>query len=566
MQRHVIIRKGSKQNETKACKSLKQHGKYFIPPPKDGSNFKELFKRLATAGAGRPVDQDGFSSGPWTPDLLTEAISQIDANQSGIDLRTVQLWFQDNEKGIGADNIHWLARIFGCGDPAATSEWQVELSAAQSRLTAKRRENRKRAGFDAPEALGSEQPAPSDNDVAIQSETSPHGDAKGDRKRFSLAETTEAMFHSRSSFNLPVVVFAAAAALGLISFTLNIHSVVFTPSSGPPKQVGFLWAPNWTITFLAVLPFYLALLIDLLKSWKQEWRSKLIRNRDPTEPAENWESKIAAASYSYWTVLILTLVIASGYNWTATHLIPLLQGDPGNWPVDWGRIAIVRPDVISIPSAILFTGIVFLYNAACSYLFFTGIVFLLTMTHDYLDITQAHRSGWREENHQEIEAISIILMNGVFRCTALGLVITILMKLQSSFLLSDSTNILNWLMLDMRSAFNTHSAAGSRYDDGQSAPGLYYSFFCMLAIFAVYLNASVRIRSTLGQLKQAKPRAPILIPSAIMDGSMVLLVATYLAIGELPGFTILLIISSITTTYLIFKPAPVREHSTKKEA
>jgi hypothetical protein len=374
------------------------------------------------------------------------------------------------------------------------------------------------------------------------------------------------MFHSRSSFNLPVVVFAAAAALGLISFTLNIHSVVFTPSSGPPKQVGFLWAPNWTITFLAVLPFYLALLIDLLKSWKQEWRSKLIRNRDPTEPAENWESKIAAASYSYWTVLILTLVIASGYNWTVTHLIPLLQGDPGSWPVDWGRVAIFRPDLISIPSAIFFTGIVFLYNAACSFLFFTGLVFLHTMTHDYLDITQAHKFGWREEDHQQIEAISLILMNGVFRCTALGLVITILMKLQSSFLLSDSTNILNWLMSDMRSAFNAHSAFGSRYDDRQGAPGLYYSFFCMLAIFAIYLNASVRIRSTLEQLRPAKPRGRILTPWSIMDGSMVLLVATCLLIGQFPGFTLLLVASSISTTYLIFKPAPGRQRSSTKEA
>ena len=83
--------------------------------------MKELFKDLAAAGVGRPVDRDGFPSGSWTPELLAEAISAIETNQDGIDLRTVQLWFQDNDKGISADNIRWLARVLGCDDHAATS-------------------------------------------------------------------------------------------------------------------------------------------------------------------------------------------------------------------------------------------------------------------------------------------------------------------------------------------------------------------------------------------------------------------------------------------------------------
>ncbi|MDV4165797.1 hypothetical protein R1538_32380, partial [Rhizobium leguminosarum] len=118
---------------------MPKNGKLFLSPPKDGSDFKELFKQLTAAGAGRPLGSDGFPAGPWTPELLAEAISQIDSNRTGVDLRTVQLWFQENEKGISTTNIRWLARVFGCDDPVATSEWQMELSAAQSRLTAKRR-------------------------------------------------------------------------------------------------------------------------------------------------------------------------------------------------------------------------------------------------------------------------------------------------------------------------------------------------------------------------------------------------------------------------------------------
>ena len=97
-----------------------------------------LFSRLAAKGAGRPVDQHGLPDGPWTADLLVEEISAIDVNRDGIELRTVQVWFQDNDHGISSTNIRWLARIFGCNDPEAASLWQAELTAAKERLTNER--------------------------------------------------------------------------------------------------------------------------------------------------------------------------------------------------------------------------------------------------------------------------------------------------------------------------------------------------------------------------------------------------------------------------------------------
>jgi hypothetical protein len=63
---------------------------------------------------------------------LTDAICAIDANQAGIEIRTVQIWFQENDNGIGAENIRWLARIFGCNDPESTSQWQVRLQTVLS--------------------------------------------------------------------------------------------------------------------------------------------------------------------------------------------------------------------------------------------------------------------------------------------------------------------------------------------------------------------------------------------------------------------------------------------------
>ena len=542
----------AKRCETKAFSPLIKNGKYFIPPPGGDSDFKGLFQQLTSAGAGRPVDKDGFPVGQWTPELLAQAISTIESNRAGVDLRTVQLWFQENEKGISADNIRWLARIFGCGDPDASAAWQVELSAANKRLAAKRTSRKARAQFRQPPAA-----AAKDNEAGDTRAPATVVLVQKSGQRSYLANKTEALFGSQSSMALPLVVFTGACTLGLISFTLNVHSVVLVPENAPPKQVGFLWAPNWTIVFLAVLPLYLALVIDLLQCWKEEWRPRLAALGNPALPVIGWEPRLAAASYSFWATLFVTMIIASGYNWTATHLIPLLNGDPGGWALDWGRIAIVRPDLLSVPSAIAFTGFVFLFNGFTAYLFFSGLIFLHLMKHDYLELVKALESRCGKKAFPEIEDVGFSLMLGVFRCTSLGVVITILMKLQSGFLQSNSIDMIDWLVADFRSLFGNH-ASGARVSVSSGiVPGFYYSFFCLLAIFGTFLNASMRMRRVLARIYLPASRCRFIRPWLVMNGSMSLLVTGYFLIGVLPGFTVFLLFSLVLAGYLLSKSASV---------
>ena len=73
---HDMLRREAKRDETESRTTLIKNGKYFVPPEGD-DDFKALFKRVAAAGGGRPVDEDGFPQGPWTPQLLAEAITKL---------------------------------------------------------------------------------------------------------------------------------------------------------------------------------------------------------------------------------------------------------------------------------------------------------------------------------------------------------------------------------------------------------------------------------------------------------------------------------------------------------
>jgi hypothetical protein len=304
---------------------LLKNGKLFLPPPKDGSDFKELFKQLAAAGAGRPLGADGFPAGPWTPELLAEAISQIDSNRIGVDLRTVQLWFQENEKGISTANIRWLARIFGCDDPVATSEWQMELSAAQSLLTAKRRESKKAGSSVAAGVPEMPRTATVDDETPSPAELARDTDANRPSRRFSLARRSEALFSRGSPLNLPASVFAGATALGFLSYITGIHNAIYGRADGVVKQVGFLWAPNWTFLFMVFLPLFFAFVIELLVFWKHEGRLKLVAQGDRMQSDDVWARNVEATSYTYWAVFFDLCVFRRAFSMGRRVLDPAAE-------------------------------------------------------------------------------------------------------------------------------------------------------------------------------------------------------------------------------------------------
>jgi hypothetical protein len=134
-------------------------------------------------------------------------------------------------------------------------------------------------------------------------------------------------------------------------------------------------------------------------------------------------------------------VFAGLFQWIGVRLIPLLQGD-GNRAPDWGFLAIVRPELISVPTEVVFTGLAFLYMCLSFYLFFAGLIFLHTMVHDLWKIGEASKTQPDADYQHEVNEVGIRVMRGIFRCTVLGVLIAICMKAQGSYLKSNAENIL----------------------------------------------------------------------------------------------------------------------------
>ncbi|MER8823718.1 hypothetical protein [Mesorhizobium sp. M0809] len=521
-----------------------RNGKLFLPPPRDGSDFKELFKRLAAAGAGRLLDKDGFPAGPWTPELLAEAISLIDSNRVGVDLRTVQLWFQENEKGISTANIRWLARIFGCGDPVATSEWQIELSEAQSRLSAKRREW-KRAGSSV-----AQETATIDDETDSPVELTLDTDPKGPSRRFSLARKSEAIFSRGSPLNLPASVFAGVTALGFLSYLTGIHSVTYGRADGVVKQVGFLWTANWTFVFMVFLPLFFAFVTELVTFWKDEGRPKLVAQGDKMESDNDWARTVQASSYSYWAVFLICVVFAGLFQWIGVSLIPLFKGG-GNYATDWGSLAIVRPEVISVPEAVVFTGLAYLYMCLCFYLFFVGLILLYTVIHDLWRIGETASYRLEVDYQHELHEASLRVMRAIFRCTVLGLLIAIVMKLQSAYLTSRGENIVAWLVGDMSSAFYARNDVSAEIS--YRRPTHYSSLLIAISTCVVFLYGSIRIGV----------ECRFCMPLWRMSAIVAVLVAGYLLIDAFAGFSILLGVGVLLAIYGLFDPGLGRWQASK---
>jgi hypothetical protein len=511
-------------HEQNTDSALIKNGKYFVLPQNEAADLKAVLKRLVAAGAGRPVDRDGFPAGPWTAELLADAISGLASSSDGIEVRTVQHWLQDNDRGIRAENIRLLARIFGCGDPEATIAWQKELGFAQERLARKRRAKLNIPSIATTQTAGCP-------DAADPERLCPAPDMgqRGPDER-NLAQWSEALFTTRPSLTLPAMIWAGWIMLGFLAYILGLHDVTYQAGGSVPKQVGFFWAPNWTVLELVILPLFLVTVIALLDGWKTR-RRLLVSTDTGLNAMQDWSRLVGSFNLLSWTVFCICFLAVFVLQWSGVHLRALITGHAGNLMIDWNLIALVEPGSVSVVHAAVLSGFAFFYTACICFLFLTGLILMLVVVQDFAELSaRTGLSGGLPP------ALGTDLLRRIFRATILGIWIATCIKLQAVYLLSDAPDILAWFFGDARYALGLQGDLAQPLS--QRAAAHFTSFLLLFATVLVFAVAFVVFGGAAGHdTEQPKSRA---ITRWTWLAVIAALVANFFLIGQFPGFSLLL--------------------------
>ena len=363
-----------------------------------------------------------------------------------------------------------------------------------------------------------------------------HSGATPPPKR-TLALRTESLF-SHSTLNMPSAVFACAVALGFMSFLLGNHDLVHHGVGGSSKQVGFIWAPNWTLLFWVFMPLFLGTVSELVIYWREKGRffSHLTELHD--RGAAAWLRRLQASNSSFWVVFLICIIFAGLMQWIGIRLLPLLNNSQ-EYAIDWGTVAIDRPDIVSVPMSIAFTGFAYVYMSICFYLFFAGLVLLYSMVQDFRDF---RISTLATAQRRFVAGARDRVMRGLFRCSLLGILIALCMKLQSAYLISTAPDILSWLINDIASVLSQNNP--NSYAEGYSTPNQFSSLLIVLACCFVFFYGAIQMGSGKSGAKRW----------TVQSAFVLLLVLCYLSVNAFVGFTILLAIGLALATYGILNP------------
>ena len=560
---HEKLRKTPKKRANRTSEALIKNGKFFVEPRQSTDNFKVLFSQLAAQGAGRPVDQHEVADGPWTPDTLADAITAIDANKEGIDVRTVQVWFQANDNGISDKNIHWLARIFGCNDPLATSRWQSELKAAKERLAVERRARRCGAakfGMDEPGRV--RELVTRANERPQKTVASP-GQRKLTHQRVSMAARAESLFLHGAPFGMVVTMWASVAVLLYLGYLVGAHNVSYSPIENVEKQVGLFWSPNWLLDKLIWLPLIVFTVSNLITTWREQWRPRMVAWCSESAQTCSWDERLSAYASSFVGITLVCFFVVFMLQWYGSYLQPLIQNDEGSRVIDWLLVSIERPDVVTTTESMTASMYANLLSGIAYWYCFAGLMLLYIVSTDFKDISGRLKPIVKADKGLEFLRIANLIVSSVFCCAVFALLTSIGIKLVAVYLMTDAENILRWLILDANALFNGQNGTWTWFDKSPSAS--ITSFFVMfIPVFVFFLCASQIQSSVNGQFssKAAENDETIASMAAAANKAksawfswasvILLLVANFWLIGRFTGFSVLLLVSCCLAIFCVF--------------
>lgn len=512
-------------------------GRLYEVPPSDRRDIKDLFLYAVERGIGLHVDSTGVPKNKWTPTTLANAICMIDHPDAYVDVRTVQYWFDSkNKRNISSTNCRWLAQIFGCVSPDGISDWQTALLAARRVFIEERTNTASKANT---EVVEHSQPKFTDNEVAGGRDKGIKPETAVPKHR--LAVRLEVLF--ADPIILPVVVWFWLTGILFLVSLLGVLSVNYTTPDGTSKQVGYLWSPSWIIHDLVLLPVFLMVVSSVISSWKND--ARLLFLSDPSKRAahEGWLEKVTSLSILHWLTLGISVFFVFLLQWVGGYLFPILNNELGNTAVSWVNIILARPDIMSVDSALILSGFYFLFAAIVFFFLNSGFVFLYAVWSDFSDLYKNATTMPPAPEGAKMRLFGIKLVNHIFLGTILALWISTSIKLYAMYVSVNTKNIITWIHTDFRRFLSNAEQLENKivgYSLSQFSTIIFTSVIAGVFLY-IYFSARALFKSQ-DYVSNHAPWGKWLYV-------IILLLVNYLCVGQVNGFSFLLLISIVVTAY-----------------
>ena len=374
----------------------------------------------------------------------------------------------------------------------------------------------------------------------------------------TLAERCERLLSGATSVNLQIAYWIVFSGLGLMNYVLGTLSVTYNPQEGLDKQVGFIWAPTLTILPLVVLPAYIFFISNLNTYWRRVGRSKSITDRATSINSNSnaaWYARVNDFSFSFWAIVVFSFLFVFGFQWGGIYLPAYLSGDTNGVQVDRYLVTLERPDVISIPQAMILSAIGYMYTASYIMIFMLGLLFALIVTLDYEDICTTSELESAEIDRSQLRGEGQKIVWAVFRVVVFALWLAMLVKLQITYLQSDSKDFGTWLRTDAAAAFDASVAPNGWL--GNSSISHFTTFMMMLVSVTIFIVCVMKMRSIFKRLALYDGGYPFTRDKPTITSMFLvifLLSINLVLVGRLNGFSLILAASALASVYVLAGP------------
>jgi hypothetical protein len=316
----------------------------------------------------------------------------------------------------------------------------------------------------------------------------------------SLAERIEQIARRRGPLVLGLQALVAAFLMSLVSTFCHLGWL----ETNDGRQVGFLFAPNWTIVYLVLFPPYLAIFAVLAGRCHTtliDFSDERIVTDSRGSPVSHaailaaWSKALKDHSIIMWVFLVVVVIQTVG-EWINSCFLPLLHNKIGDVAIDWSTLAIVEPLKADRWITMFFTAFAYTYMGIALFIYLAILIYAATFA-VFLNQLSDPSGQFRLVFRSPIlwQRFSGIVVS-VYACVILGIGAAIAMRTQAEYLQSKYTLITGLWFSDVASAFHwlrgdAETAGSSRAfhipSEWTSFAELFFTLFMLfIVVYLVY--------------------------------------------------------------------------------